>query len=107
MRKPFRIIGFIFYYLWKVIESNISIAMDILTPGFKMTPALVSVKLKSGKKGYLLAVSNLISMTPGTLSLDYMEEKNELLVHSMYCDDVGLFIRDIYRLQDRILKLYE
>lgn len=105
--KLFRIVAFIFYYLWKVIESNISIAIDILTPGFRMTPALIPVKLKSDKKGYLLALSNLISMTPGTLSLDYSEDQNELLIHSMYCDDKDLFIQDIDGLQDRILKLYD
>jgi multicomponent Na+:H+ antiporter subunit E len=104
--KILRIIGFLFYYFGKVIESNISIAVDILTPGFRMSPALVAVPLKSESKGYLLAISNLISMTPGTLSLDFSEDKNELIIHSMYCDDIEEFKRDIDKLQDRVIKLY-
>ncbi|MBE0655412.1 MAG: Na+/H+ antiporter subunit E, partial [Bacteroidales bacterium] len=93
---------FIFFYMYDVILSNISIAADILTPKHRMEPAIVDVKLHTTKENEILAISNLISMTPGSLALDYNREKNTLTVHVMYYNDPEKFRRVTDQLQARI-----
>jgi multicomponent Na+:H+ antiporter subunit E len=104
--KLYHIISFIVYYLWEVLLSNISIAVDILTPKHRMTPGIVDLKLSVTREGEILAISNLISMTPGTLALDYDREKNSMRIHAMYYDNPDEFIQSMNRLQSKIHKIF-
>lgn len=100
--KFYRISGFIMFYLYKLIQSNIYIAWDILTPKMRTNPGYIwlSVDLKSDFG--LLLFSNLLSMTPGTLSIDYNENKRALLVHYLYNDENHSVVHDIEAIQSRI-----
>ena len=104
--KLYHIISFIVYYLREVILSNISIAVEILTPKHRMTPGILDLKISATKEAEILAISNLISMTPGTLALDYKREENSIRIHTMYYDDPEEFIKSMNRLQSKIHKIF-
>jgi len=40
-------------------------------------------------------LANLITLTPGTLSLDVSTDRRTLFVHAIHVDEVDLFILDI------------
>ena len=73
--KAYSLITFILYYLFKLVQSNIYIAYDIVTPRMRTNPGFVWVPIRLKTKFGLLLFSNLLSMTPGTLSIDYSEKK--------------------------------
>jgi multicomponent Na+:H+ antiporter subunit E len=53
-----------------------------------------------------MLVANLISLTPGTLSLDVSEDKTMLYVHVMFLDDVEEARRTIKEgLERRVLEV--
>ena len=106
LKKIYYLIRFLLYYLQEVILSNISIAADILTPKHRMSPAIVDVKLYAKNENEILAIANLVSMTPGTLALDYDQERNVLKVHAMYFDDPEKFRKSMEKLQMRIHKIF-
>lgn len=62
-----------------LIISNIQIAIRVLSPDMKLAPRVIEVKteLKSDWKKLLLA--NSITLTPGTLTLDIVEDT--LIIH--------------------------
>ncbi|WP_420564777.1 Na+/H+ antiporter subunit E [Thalassobaculum sp.] len=82
-------------FLYELVVSGFRVAWDVVTPGTKATPGIVEVPLdvRSGHEITLLA--NLISLTPGTLSLDVSEDRSILYVHSMYTDDPEALVADI------------
>ena len=102
--RLYHLLAFLIYYLGLVLQSNIQISLDILTPKLRMEPAIVDLKLKLHSENQILAISNLISMTPGSLTLSYDAEQNSLKVHVMHYGDSGNFIRTVERMQDRIMK---
>jgi len=75
------------FYLYEVIISNFRVAYDVLTPTHHMYPDIIEVNITALTDRQLLAAANLITMTPGTLSLDVNEERTHLKVHCMYADD--------------------
>jgi multicomponent Na+:H+ antiporter subunit E len=87
------------------MKSNIQIAMDILSYNLKMDPAVVYLNLRLTKETQILFLSNLISMTPGSLTLSYDSEQNILKVHVMHNSKNDNFEEDLDRLQNRILKI--
>ena len=78
---------FPFFYLKEVVKGASYVAYDVLTPGSRINAVLlrVPIELESPRKRLLLA--SLITMTPGTLSVDEVDEGRTLLVHSLYGGD--------------------
>lgn len=85
LTKIIKVIGFGFFYIKEVVVSNVRVAADIVTPQHLMKPAILEVNVNNLTPRQLFVASNLITMTPGTLSLDVVD--GTLFIHSMYCVD--------------------
>lgn len=90
-----RVISFFFFFLYELIKANIQVAYDVITPKFYMTPGIVSVPLDAQTDIEITLLANIISLTPGTLSLDVSDDRKVLYVHSMYINDKDEFIKAI------------
>ncbi len=85
-RHIYGIIRFTLFYLKEILISNLRIARDILrgSPGGKS--GIIALQVRHLSPRATVVVANLITMTPGTLSLDIDEENEHLFVH---CLDLG------------------
>lgn len=90
-----RVIAFIFFFLYELIKANIQVAADVVTPKFYMKPGIVMLPLDVKSNLEITLLANLISLTPGTLSLDVSEDRKVLYVHAMYIHDKEDFIKNI------------
>ena len=72
---------------YELMVSSFSVAWDVLTPRHRARPAIVDVPLDVKSDIGILLVTNLISLTPGTLSLDVTPDRRTLRVHAMFADD--------------------
>ncbi|MFO7720585.1 MAG: Na+/H+ antiporter subunit E [Gillisia sp.] len=90
-----KVISFIFFFLYELLKSNLEVAYEVLTPKHHMTPGIVRVPLDASTDIEISFLANLISLTPGTLSLDVSTDKKVLYVHSMYIKDRDTFIAGI------------
>ncbi len=90
-----RIISFIFYFLYAVVVANIEVAYEIMTPGLNVNPGIIKIPLDVETNVEISLLANLITLTPGTLSIDVSDDKKALYVHSMYVKDKDKFIKDI------------
>ena len=100
------IIVFIVFYLNRLIRSNIMIAYDILTPTYYMKPAIVKIPVRLTADHRILALVNLVTMTPGTLSIDLSEDKKMLYIHTLYMEEPEVLHKEIIILEDMILKAF-
>lgn len=87
-----KLISFFFYFLYELLKANLQVAWEVGTPRFNMTPGIVAVPLDLKSDGQITLLANLITLTPGTLSLDVSEDKKYLYVHSMYIKNREDFI---------------
>jgi multicomponent Na+:H+ antiporter subunit E len=82
-----RLAGFLVYYVWELIKSNAIIAYDVLTPTHHMKPGVIGIPIDVETDLEITVLANLITMTPGTLSLDISPDRKTLYVHAMYIND--------------------
>ena len=82
-----RLAGFLGYYLWELLVSNAIIAYDVLTPVHHMKPGVIGIPIDAETDFEITVLANLITMTPGTLSLDISPDRKTLYVHAMYIRD--------------------
>lgn len=86
--KVGKVLRFALFYLWQLILSNLRVAYDVLTPTYHMRPGIVAVPLEAQTDEEITLLANLISLTPGSLSLDVSEDRRTLYVHIMFLGDV-------------------
>jgi multicomponent Na+:H+ antiporter subunit E len=93
--RPVRILRFALFYAWELLLSNLRIAHDILTPRHRFRPGIVRVAVPELTDRQMLVLNNLITMTPGTLSLDFSADRRTMYLHCMYIDDPERLRRDV------------
>jgi multicomponent Na+:H+ antiporter subunit E len=74
-------------YLWEMALSNLRVAIDALRLQPRFQPGFVEISLRGYDPIQRWEAACLISMTPGTLSLDLEEGSDMLLVHTLYLQD--------------------
>jgi multicomponent Na+:H+ antiporter subunit E len=90
-RKVSQVASFVLFFGRELIRANLRVAYDIVTPRHHM----VAVPLDAETDAEITLLANLITMTPGSLSLDVSDDRRVLYVHSMFVDDVDAFRREI------------
>ncbi|MCX7712169.1 MAG: Na+/H+ antiporter subunit E [Chthoniobacterales bacterium] len=87
LKKFFLFIRFLAFYSKEVIISNLRVAHDVLTPRDYSQPAILALKLDATHEWEIFLVANLISMTPGTLSMDVSTDRRTLYIHAMFAEN--------------------
>ena len=104
-RKTYYIIYLAGYYLVKLLTANLYIAWDILTPRMRANSGVIEVETGTKKDLGLLLLSNLVSMTPGTLSLDIDPSKEKLKIHLLYMDRREETLKEIEKIRELTNKI--
>lgn len=86
VRVP-KAIGLALYFLAELVVANVNVAAAVLGPVRRLRPAIVAVPLDAESDGQILLLANLITLTPGTLSLDVSTDRRTLYVHVLHTDD--------------------
>lgn len=75
----------LFHY--ELVVSSSQVLWDIITPRLRAKPAIIDVPLDVKTDMGILLVTNLISLTPGSLSIDVSSDRKTLTIHAMFADD--------------------
>lgn len=90
-----RTVMFTLYLVWQLVKSNVRVAWDVLTPKAYRKPGIVGIPLAARSDAEITLLANLITLTPGTLSLDVSDDRGTLYVHAMFVDDPDALRREI------------
>lgn len=75
------------YFLFDLLMSSLSVAYAVLFPGTVERPRFVTMPLDVESDIGVFLTANLITLTPGTLSVDVGDDKKQLLIHAMFGED--------------------
>ena len=98
-----RLIG---YFGKELLVSNLKVLWDVITPRHISRPGIIGLPLDARTDVEIMLVANLISLTPGTLSLDLSDDKRVLYIHVMFLDDIEKTRQQIKQgLERRVLEV--
>ena len=83
-RKLPKAVNFFFFFLKELLVANVKIAFDILTPHYYMRPTVLALPLRARTNLEITLLANMITLTPGTLSIDVSKNRRVLYVHALY-----------------------
>ena len=105
MRAAVRLGGVV---LWDIVVSNITVARLVLGPMSRPQPAWVPVPLTLTNPTAIALLATIITTTPGTVSCTIDEERHEILVHALNCDNPAQMAADIKaRYEAPLLAIFE
>ncbi|WP_209424472.1 Na+/H+ antiporter subunit E [Pararhodobacter sp. SW119] len=93
--RVYRIVRLALFFLWELTLSSIRVAWDVIRPFPRNQPAIIEMPLSVKSDIEILLVTNLISLTPGTLSVDVTPDRETLLVHAMFADDPEALVTEL------------
>jgi multicomponent Na+:H+ antiporter subunit E len=100
-----RIPGFVLFFVRELIKANLQVAYTVVRPG-SLRPGVIAVPLEARTDSEITLLANLITLTPGTLSLDVSTDRRVLYVHAMHIDDADGFRQAIKEgLERRLLEI--
>ena len=100
------ILLFLFIFSRDLFAANIDVAKRILDPNLPISPAIVLVHLRVKSPLAITTVANSITLTPGTLTLDYVEDSNALIVHVIDSNNTKSILDTIYIWEDYALNIF-
>lgn len=86
LRTP-RLIRLALSFLWALVCSSWRVAHDVLTPKAHNRPGIVAVPIRTRNETETLMLSSMVSLTPGSLTLDLDEDGQTLFVHAMFVEE--------------------
>ena len=72
--RVYYMIVYLFVFTWELIKSNIDVARRVLTPSLPINPGIVKFKTKLTSDYSKMVLANSITLTPGTLSIDIIDD---------------------------------
>lgn len=87
-RRVVLAIRFFFFFVWELILANLRVAIDVITPRHLMRPGIIAIPLDAHSDAEIAFVATLITLTPGTLTLDVSDDRTVMYIHAMYIDDL-------------------
>lgn len=104
----FKIIELFFFFIWELIVSNFKVAAEVLRPGIQSTPAILAIPLDMKDRRGIVLLSNMITLTPGTLTVDISDDHQVLYMHTMYAEDIeDARVKIKQGFERRIREIYE
>lgn len=85
--RSYRLFSFLAFYAVEVVKSNLRVARDALSPRPDLSPGFLDLPLEPMNARQLWFLANLITMTPGTLTVHVDPERRTLRIHTLYLQD--------------------
>lgn len=82
-------------FFWELLLSNLAVVKIVLKPRLDIRPGVVAYPLQLQSEIAITWLANLITLTPGTLSLYLSDDRKTLYIHTLNIDEPSEIVRTI------------
>lgn len=93
--RPGLVFGFAARVAWDMLLANWAVARRVVGPVGKLHPVFVEVPLDLRDPFAATVLGSIVSLTPGTVSIDVDRERWVLKLHALDAPDPDALVRDI------------
>ncbi len=108
VRRISLLVRFLGFFLKELVLSSLRVMVQVLLPRQNLRPAVVAVPLDVQSDTGIALLANLITLTPGTLTLDVSTDRKMMYIHVIDLDDLEAFRTSIKQgFERRIIEVME
>jgi multicomponent Na+:H+ antiporter subunit E len=90
-----RILALLLLFIRELAKSVWAVAIAVMSPRMDVKPGIFAFPLTVDRDFEITLLANLITLTPGTLSVDVSDDRKTLYVHALDCSDPETIRRGI------------
>lgn len=94
-RKVTLSVQLVFFFVKELLIANWTVVRQVLAPELKIQSGIVAYPLSLQNDVLITLLANMITLTPGTLSVEVAPDRQFLFIHFLDVDDVEEEIRII------------
>ena len=93
--RPLKVLALAVLFFKELALSAFKVAVLVTRPKMNLKPGILAFPLTVTRDFEITLLANLITLTPGTLSVDVSQDRRFLYVHALDCADPQATIRGI------------
>lgn len=94
------------YVLYKLVEANLILAWEIITPKNKINVGVVAVPLRTDSEVAMMVVANVITLTPGTVTIESVGSPPVLYVNVLHLDSIDEIRADLLHIEELCVRAF-
>jgi multicomponent Na+:H+ antiporter subunit E len=87
-------------FAWEIVKANWDVAKRVVTPTVNINPGIVKIKTKLKSNLGRLVLANSITLTPGTLTIDVIDD-------TLYIHWIDVSTQDVQKASEEIAAVFE
>jgi multicomponent Na+:H+ antiporter subunit E len=108
--RPLPALGVAAGFAWELVTANVVVAAQVLRAstglGRPLREAVVAVPVRGASDRLVTMVANMVSLTPGTLTLEIDRVADVLYVHVLDLDDPAELRRSVRAQEARVIRAF-
>ncbi len=104
--SPVGVVVFVVHVLWSLVRSNLFLAWEIVTPTNTIATGNVTVPMRSTSTAIAMAVSNVVTLTPGTVTVGVADDSSSITIAVLHLGDPAAVIDDVRRTERLAIKAF-
>lgn len=95
LRRVINIVKLILLFIKELVSSNIDIVKLVYKPKLDVEPGIFAMPIDLKSDWEITLLANLITLTPGTLTIAVSDDQSHLYIHAMDIDTIDESIHSI------------
>jgi multicomponent Na+:H+ antiporter subunit E len=104
--RPIAALHFTVYVLYKLVEANLVLAWEIITPRNRINSGVIAVPLRTDSEMAMMVTANVITLTPGTMTIEVVGSPPVLYVNVLHLQDIEHVRRDLLRIEELSVRAF-
>lgn len=104
--RLFNLLMLFFYFCYKVIDSGWIVGWLVLKGYRGQNEGVVEYPIESENSWQIILLFNLISMTPGSLSMDISDDHSVIYVHLLNINDRDDFFKTTHKMELMLIRTF-
>lgn len=92
--------------VYKLVQSNLVLAWEIVTPRNRINSGVVAVPLRTESRVAMMTVANVITLTPGTLTIEAIGSPPVLYVNVLHLHDIEKVRQDLLEIEELSVRAF-
>lgn len=104
--RPLRTVWFGIYFLYKVVQANVLLAWEVVTPRNTIKPGILGIPIRDCSDALVTLIANAFTLTPGTLTIEVRRDPITIYVHVLHLNDPDKVRADLLRLAEMAVRAF-
>lgn len=82
--RPWQTARFVAVFVGALVKASGVVAWEVVSPTNRINEGIVAVQLRTTSPGLMTLIANMVSLTPGTLTLEVRRDPPTLYIHVLH-----------------------